>query len=318
MGNMVRPFLRKRKAGLHGLSLIEILVVTAIVSILTWLVGTGISHSRASAKNAQCLSNLRQIHQAMMFYCAENEAYPLPSEDQALQDLLKPWLGGCLGVFHCPEDAQANPDSYSYFYAPRSPTAPADSYVLGCPRHQKFTRGIAVYAGSQTEISPMASVTHNGGSAIPGNEYNYGTFQFGDGSTVSLENKGGHEWKENEHGHQAELRSNVSTLYSIQRADGTCYTVVKIREGAMGVVQFSVVPGNRFDVVTAASVIAVRGTQFSVETLKQGGEYATRVEVTEGIVEMQPVSRGNSLKLDASSPGQSKGFAVKGGSPNYE
>ena len=109
----------------------------------------------------------------------------------------------------------------------------------------------------------------------------------------------------------------ISTLTSYRRPDGTHHTIVKMKEGQHGTATFSVVPGNNFEVVTSAGIIAVRGTQFSVTTLQQGGKPATRVEVTTGIVDLQPVSKGRHIQL-TSAPGQDKGFVAQGEDPHYE
>ncbi len=60
-----------------GFTLIEMLVVIAIIALLASLIVPTTSRALQSAKATKCLSNLRQIGQAMQIYLIENkEIYP--------------------------------------------------------------------------------------------------------------------------------------------------------------------------------------------------------------------------------------------------
>ncbi len=315
--------------GTRGISLIELLVVTAIVTCLAWTAMTGLGRARSSSRNVQCMSNLRQIHQAMTLYSMDYQSYPYPDEDHTLKDLLEPWLGKSPIVFHCPEDANPNGDSYSYYYAPRSLQTEADNYLLGCSLHQQSTRGAVLYAGANTFSPRTGAILHDNLPARPGEEFDCGTFQFPDGSDAFISMGNGTPTPninqamafaaQKEDDDQSPSNSSkplVSTLLSIQRDNGTWYTVVKLKPGTHGKVNFSVVPGNRFDVVTETGVIAVRGTVFSVETLKQGGKPATQVDVASGVVEVESAKGGKAIKLDPT-PGKNRAIVVQGESPSY-
>lgn len=60
-----------------GFSLVEMLVVIAIISVLTALVLVGVNRAKAAAKRTQCASNVRQLGLALQQFVAENHAYPL-------------------------------------------------------------------------------------------------------------------------------------------------------------------------------------------------------------------------------------------------
>lgn len=322
------------------MTLVELLVVTGILGCLGWMLLTGLARARASSHNVQCVSNLRQIHQAMMLYSVEHQCYPSPNATQTLKDLLKPWLGQAPAIFHCPEDGAKDADSYSYFYAPRSLFVDVDNYILGCPRHQGFTRGVVLYAGANTVVPSTSPFAHDQVRAAPAQEFDSGTFEYADGSVafismglgngVQAQSASGPSFQskksdddDDDDGHGASSKTTnpagrpvLSTLLSIQRGDGTWYTVVRIKPGSHGTVSFSVIPGNRFDVITETAVIAVRGTQFSVETKTQGGKVATQVEVTAGVVEVESATSGKPIRVDTN-PGKNRAIVVEGQPPAY-
>lgn len=65
-----------------GLSLLELLVVVAIVGILIALVFPAFRKVTDSAKSAACVSNLRELGKAFMIYQAENQHF-IPGDDTA-------------------------------------------------------------------------------------------------------------------------------------------------------------------------------------------------------------------------------------------
>jgi hypothetical protein len=314
MHRLVSLFLSRR-----GATTVEIAATTCISIGLGWLLVLGGLHALKVSRETQCLSNLRQIHQAVMLYRVEYSSFPVLEEGGSLRHKMAPWLAA-LKIFHCPED-KINPDSdsYSYFYAPRALGSETDGYMLGCPRHQNYSHGVTVMGSGVAETAKMSKILHNGVPIRPGQSFNYGEFIFEDGSVASI-GMGGqsvaqqrNENARTDNENAPELPS-VTPIISYREADGKYHTILKVDEGSIGTARFSIVPGNQFEVVTPSAIIAVRGTEFSVQTLKQGGKHATRVEVFSGEVEMLPVGKGNGVHVK----GGEKAFGLKGESPYLE
>ena len=61
-----------------GFTLIELLVVIAIIGLLSSIVLASLSTARAKARDAQRLSDLTQIRNALALYYSTNGSYPLP------------------------------------------------------------------------------------------------------------------------------------------------------------------------------------------------------------------------------------------------
>lgn len=75
----------------HGFTLIEILVVLAIISILAAMIFPTFARAREGARRASCLSNLRQIGMAIFQYVQDNdERLPLIPIHQFPDDTKKP------------------------------------------------------------------------------------------------------------------------------------------------------------------------------------------------------------------------------------
>src|ERR671933_2119510 len=67
-----------RRSRDHGFTLIELLVVIAIIAILAAILFPVFAKARAKARQATCLSNLKQLGTAFMMYAQDyDETYPM-------------------------------------------------------------------------------------------------------------------------------------------------------------------------------------------------------------------------------------------------
>jgi prepilin-type N-terminal cleavage/methylation domain-containing protein len=72
---MMRPHPRSN----NGFTLVELLVVIGIVALLVAMLLPALNGARQRAMATQCLSNLRQLGQAMVMYSVENKGFVIPS-----------------------------------------------------------------------------------------------------------------------------------------------------------------------------------------------------------------------------------------------
>jgi len=66
---------RRHDCGSSAFTLMELLVVVAIVGILAAILFAAVGHVREAAQTSTCLSNLRQIQAANMLHAADNKGY---------------------------------------------------------------------------------------------------------------------------------------------------------------------------------------------------------------------------------------------------
>ncbi len=98
----------------RAFTLLELIVVMAIITILAAMLIPSISGARESARSASCMSNLKQIGVAMQIYVSENAGYypwsgvaaPVAGLPDQWDYAISPYLGGSITVrptvFLCP------------------------------------------------------------------------------------------------------------------------------------------------------------------------------------------------------------------------
>ena len=105
-------------------TLIELMVVMAIISILSGLILGGVLRARQVARRTACQSNLHQIGLGVQMYMDSNdEVFPvacgLPSMAASLSEpeiriseVLLPYAGNDVKLFKCPADTLKNHGTY--------------------------------------------------------------------------------------------------------------------------------------------------------------------------------------------------------------
>src|ERR1043166_4281328 len=120
--------------GNDGFTLIEILTVTAIISVLAAILVPVFAQSRESSRQTTCLSNIKQLLNAEGMYLQDyEEAFPrlrqvpdpiggYPSNKWAfgIQDFLNPYIKNA-EIWKCPSDGLQRVDCQSAAKAPGIP-----------------------------------------------------------------------------------------------------------------------------------------------------------------------------------------------------
>jgi prepilin-type N-terminal cleavage/methylation domain-containing protein len=115
IGNRIeRQDMKKKQERREGFTLVEVVMVTAVLSVLAALLLVTLGPARKMARVSACTSNLRQIGMAYKMYQADYGQYPPPSAP-----LLVPYLNGKQSLY-CPEDTTFLPNgaatSYEFHY----------------------------------------------------------------------------------------------------------------------------------------------------------------------------------------------------------
>lgn len=107
----------------RGFTLIEVLVVVAVIAILAAILFPVFARAREAARTSTCRSNLHQIGLALGMYARDYDG-KLPPRSNDLKPLALPYVNG-ESVFRCPSDGHVSRSSSSAAWNSNQQVLPA-------------------------------------------------------------------------------------------------------------------------------------------------------------------------------------------------
>ncbi|MCP4252903.1 MAG: prepilin-type N-terminal cleavage/methylation domain-containing protein [Candidatus Scalindua sp.] len=282
----------------RGFTLIELLITIGIVSVLIGIGTIAIVKIRGSTKQVTCMSNLKNISNALQLYYNDYKVFPddgYPDDASDLYPLyvdLEAYISN-EKAFVCPEDndpvSSTNFESYDPFYVARTSSTQTESIeqlAIGCPRHRKNDSSTSLFSTGSTEITKVGTVLANGLEIPPDGDSSQRkistlgeVMEFKDSSTVTID--------------ISVANYEVFLVQSVRLSDGTLYSIIRVQGD--GTISTTVTTGSKFEILTPSAIVGVRGTVFTVTTSNNGS--STDTTITQGEVVVIDRASGESTTL---------------------
>lgn len=107
--------MEKGKKNIFGFTLVELLIVIAIIGLLTGMIVISTRHIKAKARDAQRVSDINSISTALTLYHNDYNAYPIFDGHITGDDVLSISLEGAGTMKSVPADP-LNTGNYRYYY----------------------------------------------------------------------------------------------------------------------------------------------------------------------------------------------------------
>ncbi|MFA5098774.1 MAG: prepilin-type N-terminal cleavage/methylation domain-containing protein [Candidatus Paceibacterota bacterium] len=108
-----------------GFTLIEILIVVAIIGLLASVVLVGLGSFRSRGRDARRVADLREVQNSLELYYLKNGNYPASNDWADLKSVL---VNDAIGITNIPNDPLSDSSSATYLYGY---SADKQGYVLG-------------------------------------------------------------------------------------------------------------------------------------------------------------------------------------------
>jgi general secretion pathway protein G len=142
------------RARQRGFTLIEVMIVVAVIAILALILIPNFTNARAQAQTATCESNLREIATAAELYYSDVQTYPISGNVSST--LFTAATSGTVYLETTPIDPAASDPTQPYAFVQQQASALNNTqagYTITCPGiHAAFT---------------LTKLTENGNSTSP-------------------------------------------------------------------------------------------------------------------------------------------------------
>jgi prepilin-type N-terminal cleavage/methylation domain-containing protein len=97
-----------------GFTLIEILIVVAIIAILASVVLVGLGPTQSLGRDARRVSDLHETQNGLELYYNSKGSYPIPASGAAWSTVQSALTGASLGISSVPDDPSGGAVHYAY------------------------------------------------------------------------------------------------------------------------------------------------------------------------------------------------------------